>query len=101
MKEKAVKVKNKLIIALALAVPISLVSADELVINDYAPVSGDVDTSLKLQETVNITPMDFKDVTVVPPDLDEAIGVSAAPGARPRILPDAEEIAYRESLGVY
>ena len=97
------KVKNKLIIALALAVPMSLVAADELVINDFTPVTGpgNVDTSWKSPATVAISPLDFKDVTVVPPDLQEAAGAAPAPGARPRELPAQGEVAYSDAIPAY
>lgn len=97
------KVKYKLIIALALAVPMRLVAADELVINDYTPATGPgrVDTPWKSPATVAVTPLNFKDVTVVPPDLKEAIGEIPAPGARPRELPAPEEVAYSDAVRAY
>ena len=94
------KVKYKLVIALALAVPFTLVSADELVINDNdnALVLNRADYSMKLQETVTITPVDFKDVTVAPPSLDEAAFEVTVLGSRPKEAPVSKKVAYSDTV---
>jgi len=70
------KVIIKLLTALALAVPISpisLVTADELLVkvNTNALSIDKAGNSLDIHNTTHILPINFEDVVVVPPNLDE------------------------------
>jgi hypothetical protein len=80
IKEKAMKVTKALILALTLAVPlspISLVTADELLIKDNTKAFNNetAEHSYSMQKTVHIVPMNFADVVIVPPSLDEVVMV--------------------------
>lgn len=89
------KVINKLIITLALAVPTSnLVTADELVINNIRTYAPDMHEALK------ISPIGFEQVEVVPPGYDipavyGAETVRIGNGLQNVSLPIAGEIAAR------
>ena len=67
------KVINKLVIALALAVPTSsLVTADELVINNnntFVPGTGEYTPDMS--EALKISPIGFEHIEVVPPGYDK------------------------------
>jgi len=64
-------------VALALAVPISLVTADELVINNknttYKP--GLEDYSPNMHEALKISPIGFEQIVIVPPGYDKPAGI--------------------------
>lgn len=69
------KVINKVALTLALAAPLTLVSADELVINVSTNVlnKGGKHYSQDIKEVLNSTPMTFGEIVIVPPTLDSAI----------------------------
>jgi len=76
------KVTNKLIVALALAVPlspISLITADELLIKDdiKAYSQGTEDHSLNTQKPVKVLPLGFEDIVIVPPNLDNVVRIES------------------------
>jgi len=67
------KVINQLVVALSLAVPLSLVTADELVIknniNTFKPGTGDYTPDMR--EALKISPAGFENIVVVPPGYDK------------------------------
>ena len=64
------KVTNKVVIALFLAAQLNLVSANENVFSMEPVITAGGDNYIeKLKEVKIITPMTFKDVVVVAPDL--------------------------------
>jgi hypothetical protein len=65
------KVINTLAVALALAVPISLVTADEQTLNNYAYIPGPEDYSPDMHEALKISPIGFEQIVVVPPGYDK------------------------------
>lgn len=66
------KVIIKLIVALALAVPLSLVTADELVFrNSIAFDPGTKDYSPDMHEALKISPFGYEQIVVVPPGYDK------------------------------
>lgn len=66
------KVIRKVVIALALAAPTSLVSANGLVTEDSFREAGFLTGNhAGMQEKVSLQPMTFKDVIVVPPSLNQ------------------------------
>ena len=90
------KVMHMLILALALAAPLTLVSADELVIKVNTDRLGDngVKYSGDIKEFLIPTSMDYEDVVVVPPRLDNTVIVSVEANK----LSDVPEVAYIEVM---
>ena len=101
------KVINKLVIALALAVPTStLVTADELVINNnsinaFNPGAGDY--TPEMHEALKISPIGFEQIEVVPPGYDKPVVIRAnitktGNGLQNVSLPATGEVAARTDL---
>jgi hypothetical protein len=67
------KVINKIVIALALAVPFTLVAADELVIenNINALTLGTAKYSPDMHEALTISPIGYEHIQIVPPGYDK------------------------------
>ena len=99
------KVINQLIIALALAVPLSLVTADELVIkkSSYGFKPGTEDYSPDMQEALKISPFGYEQIVVVPPGYDKPaeIGIETVKtGIRLQNLnlADTDEVATKADM---
>lgn len=99
------KVINKVVIALALAVPMSsLVTADELVINNNNTfLSGTGDYTPDLHEALKISPIGFEHIQVVPPGYDKPAvpridTVKTGPGMQNVNLPVSGDVATRPAV---
>ncbi len=67
------KVINQLVVTLSLAVPITLVAADELVIqNDINGLTlGTAEFSPDMHEALKISPIGYEQIEIVPPGYDK------------------------------
>jgi hypothetical protein len=100
------KVINKVVITLALAVPTStLVTADELVINkaNHAFNDGTGQYTPDMREALRISPIGFEHVVVVPPGYDKpevtTTGITRiGNGLQSVNLPHEGEIAARTEV---
>ena len=73
------KVINKLVVTLSLAVPITLVTADELVIkNDINALTlGTAEFSPDMHEALKISPIGYEQIEIVPPRYDKPAMIEA------------------------
>ncbi len=73
------KVINKLVVTLSLAVAITLVTADELVIkNDINALTlGTAEFSPDMHEALKISPIGYEQIEIVPPGYDKPAVIEA------------------------
>ena len=73
------KVINQLVVTLSLAVPITLVTADELVIqNDINALTlGTAEFSPDMHEALKISPIGYEQIEIVPPGYDKPAVIEA------------------------
>ncbi len=99
------KVINKIVVALALAVPYALVTADELVIkNDINALNlGTAEFSPDMYEALKISPIGYEQIEIVPPGHDkpaviEANSLKKGIGLHNVKLPLSGEFAARNGI---